>query len=124
MTFVRTLVIALALFEAAWMAYDGTRALIRGDYVTPSSGPHAGRLGPWQHVVRAVGIPPRSLGMKLTFAGYGVAWLLVIGAFVRGAPWASTAMIVAAAGSLWYLPIGTVCGAIQIICLLWSRGTA
>lgn len=63
------MIAALALFEAGWMAFDGVRALATGDYVTPSSGPYAGQLGPWSQVVSAVGIPPRSTAMKAIFAG-------------------------------------------------------
>ena len=121
MTFIRVLVVVLALFEAGWMTYDGTRALIVGDYVTPREGPHAGQLGPWRHVVSAVGIEPRSPGMKAFFVAYGVVWLFVIVAFIRGASWAPTAMMIAAVGSLWYLPIGTVCSLVQLAGLLWLR---
>ncbi len=49
-------VAALALIEGGWLAFDGGRALIVGDYVTPSSGPSAGQLGPWSKVVSALGI--------------------------------------------------------------------
>jgi hypothetical protein len=44
-------------------AYDGSRALIVGDYVTPKSGAYAGQLGPWAKLVAAVGIEPRSTVM-------------------------------------------------------------
>jgi hypothetical protein len=121
MSIVRILVLLLALSEAGWMTFDGTRALTVGDYVTPSSGPHAGELGPWRHVVSAVGIAPRSTLMKSIFVVYGVTWLVVIVAFVRGATWAWTAMMIAAAGALWYLPIGTVASAVQIAGLIWLR---
>ena len=36
----------LAGVEAGWMVFDGTRALVVGDYVTPSSEEHAGEPGP------------------------------------------------------------------------------
>jgi hypothetical protein len=77
MTWIRVLVLIFGLVEGIWMTFDGTRALIVGDYVTPSSGVHAGELGPWSHVVKAVGIPPRSTAMKLIFVAYGLAWLLI-----------------------------------------------
>ena len=103
------------------MTYDGARALTVGDYVTPRSGSRAGEVGPWQYAVRAVGIPPRSTAMKVIFVVYGIAWLLFVVAFVRRVPWAPTAMLVAAAGSLWYLPVGTACSVIQIGALVWLR---
>jgi len=120
----RVLVIVLALFEAGWMTFDGARALIVGDYVTPREGPHAGQLGPWKHVVSAVGIEPRSAGMKTFFVAYGIVWLVIIVAFIRGMSWASMAMMMAAVGSLWYLPIGTACSLVQIAGLLWLRRTS
>jgi hypothetical protein len=115
------LVVLLALIEAGWMTYDGSRALTRGDYVTPTTGPHAGQLGPWQHVVRLVGIAPRSTLMKSIFVVYGLLWLAIIGLFLKGVSWASTAMLVAAIGALWYLPVGTVVSALQIVGLLVLR---
>jgi hypothetical protein len=77
MTWVRIALVALGLVEGAWMTFDGTRALKVGDYVTPSSGAHAGQLGPWNYVVRAVGIPPRSTAMKVIFVVYGLSWLVI-----------------------------------------------
>ena len=77
MTWVRMFIVALGLIEGCWMAFDGTRALTLGDYVTPSRGTYAGQLGPWHHVVSTVGIPPRSAAMKLIFVAYGVAWLAI-----------------------------------------------
>ena len=121
MRLVRLLVVLLALIEAGWMTFDGTRALVVGDYVTPRTGVRAGQLGPWQHVARSVGIDPRSTTMKTIFAVYGLAWLCVVVAFLLGAQWAWLAMVIAAIGALWYLPIGTLFSILQIIALLWLR---
>lgn len=109
---------ALALVVAGWFVFDGGRALVVGDYVTPSYGEYAGRLGPWAGVVAAVGIEPRSTAMKLIFVVYGLAWLGVVGGFLAGRSWAWTGMLVAAVGCLWYLPFGTLLGAAQIVLLL------
>ena len=117
----RWIIVALAALVAGWMVFDGTRALIVGDYVTPSSGEYAGRLGPWADVVSTLGIEPRSTGMKLFFVVYGLAWLAIVAAFVRRRAWALKAMAVAAAGSLWYLVIGTVASAIQLALLALLR---
>lgn len=120
MNVLKWLIIFLAFTEAGWMAFDGMRALIVGDYVTPSTGEHAGQLGPWQYVVSAIGIAPRSTLMKLIFTIYGFAWLVIIVAFARGVSWARTAMLLAAVGSLWYLPVGT-CTSVLVIVLMLVR---
>jgi hypothetical protein len=121
MTWIRVLVLILGVVEGSWMTFDGSRALIVGDYVTPSSGARAGELGPWNRVVQAVGIPPRSTAMKLIFVAYGLAWLLVTLAFAFRAPWAWRAMLIAAVATLWYLPVGTAFAIIQLVSLTWMR---
>ncbi|MGH9844081.1 MAG: hypothetical protein ACREEM_35570 [Blastocatellia bacterium] len=118
MQWLRWVVVILAVTEAGWMAFDGTRALVVGDYVTPSSGDYAGRLGPWTKFASAVGIEPRSTLMKCIFVVYGFAWLIIIGSYAMKAPWAWWAMLVAAICSIWYLWIGTVTSVIVIILLL------
>lgn len=121
MIVVRIAVLALGLVEGAWMAFDGTRALTVGDYVTPSSGAHAGQLGPWNYIVKAVGIPPRSTAMKLIFVVYGLGWLIITLGFALHTTWARRAMIIAAVATLWYLPVGTIFGIIQVAALIWLR---
>lgn len=59
------IVLALVLSQGGWLMFDGGRALITGDYVTPSSGPRAGQLGPWSRIVSAVGLEPRSTFMSI-----------------------------------------------------------
>jgi hypothetical protein len=49
---------------------------------------------------------------------YGVVWLGIIVCFTLGLPWAWKAMLLAAIGSLWYLPIGTVISAVILVLLL------
>ncbi|HEX8843869.1 MAG TPA: hypothetical protein VF791_04460 [Pyrinomonadaceae bacterium] len=126
MHWLRWTVIVLALFVAGWMTFDGARALIAGDYVTPKSGEHAGQLGPWAKAVSIAGIKPRSVLMKTIFVVYGAAWLLMILCYALNLPWARWAMLLAAAGSLWYLWVGTISGLIQITLLLFTltRGAA
>jgi len=110
-------VIVLALVEAGWLTFDGTRALVVGDYVTPKSGPHAGQLGPWSKVVAAAGIEPRSTLMKSFHLGLGAAWLVVIACYAMRMPWARPGMLVCAVLGLWYLPVGTVLSVLQIVLL-------
>jgi hypothetical protein len=120
----RWLLAALVLLNAGWMAFDGSRALLVGDYVTPQSGRHAGRLGPWSKVVRAAGIPPRSTLMKLVFVVYGAVYLALTAAFLLGVPGARAWLIVVAVLGLWYLPFGTLINVIVLVllCLPALRG--
>jgi hypothetical protein len=112
------IVVALALVVGGWLAFDGAHALLTGDYVTPRSGAHAGRLGPWAALVSAVGIEPRSTLMKSLHLTLGCAWLLATAAFVLRLPRSWHAMLACAVLGLWYLPFGTLLGAVQIALLL------
>ncbi|MFQ5690721.1 MAG: hypothetical protein ACE5HQ_10665 [Gemmatimonadota bacterium] len=114
----RWVVLVLALIEGGWLTFDGGRALVVGDYVTPRSGRHAGQLGPWSKIVWAVGIEPRSTLMKSIHLALGLVWLAVMLGFALGLSWAWTAMVVCAALGLWYLPFGTVLSVAQIVLLL------
>jgi hypothetical protein len=118
---IRSIVIILALLQAGWMTFDGARAFVVGDYVTPASGAYAGQLGAWSKVVLAVGIEPRSSLMKAIFVVYGVAWLVIISFFAQKLPWTWWAMLVAAAGSLWYLAVGTISSMMEIALLILAR---
>jgi len=94
------------------MTFDGLRALIVGDYLTPATGPYAGQLGPWSGVVSAVGIAPRSSMMKVAFVIFGVAWLSSTAGFVLRKKWSAVALAVLAIATLWSLPVGTVIAAL------------
>jgi hypothetical protein len=113
----RWAIVALALLDAGYMTVDGARALVTGDYFTPSSGDHAGELGPWTRIVAAIGIEPRSTAMKTLFVAYGLLWVAVIVAFAAGQPWSWLAMLLLAAGSVWYLTIGTTVSVIVSLLL-------
>ena len=117
MRWIRRLIVALALIEAGWLAFDGSRALAMGDYVTPSSGEYAGQLGPWAEVVKSVGIEPRSTVMKLIHVTLGVIGLATTTLFVLRIPRATIAMFVFAILCLWYLPFGTLLSVLQIVLL-------
>lgn len=114
----RWLVVFLVAISAAYMVFDGVRALVVGDYLTPSSGEHTGQLGPWAILVERVGIAPRSNAMKWTFVAYGTAWLVADLAFAAGQRWAWWAVGALALGSLWYLVPGTVISMVVIGLLL------
>lgn len=118
----RATIVVLALIEGLWMGFDGTRALTVGDYVAARSGPRAGELGPWHYIVESVGIAPRSVLMKIIFVAFGLAWVIIASAMLRRASWAVNAALVGAVLTLWYLPVGTAFGVIEIgFCLLLRR---
>ncbi len=112
-------VLALAWLEAGWLAFDGAHALITGDYVTPRTGRYAGQIGPWSKAVAAAGIDPRGTPMKVFHLVFGAAWLAVSVGYALRQPWGWWAMLLGAIGGLWYLPIGTLASAAQIMLLLW-----
>jgi hypothetical protein len=116
------IVIVLVIFNAGWMLFDGTRALIAGDYVTPSTGDRAGRLGPWARVVSAVGLNPRSTPVKLVFVVYGAAALILAACFALRLAWAWWGLLAAAALGLWYLPVGTAINVAVLVLLLLHPG--
>jgi Bacteriocin-protection, YdeI or OmpD-Associated len=107
--------------SASWMVFDGTRAFVLGDYITPQTGDFAGQLGPWSNLVKAIGIEPRSLGMKLFFIAQGFATLIVVMYYVFNKSWARSGLLVATLLGLWYLPIGTLLNLTALILQLLPR---
>ncbi len=114
-------IVILVAFTAGWMLFDGTRALIVGDYVTQKSGEYAGQLGPWSNLVEAIGIEPRSTLMKSIFVIYGFISLAIVICFMLGLPWARMALIVICISGLWFLPIGTVTNLVALILLFRGK---
>ena len=111
-------IVILVAFTAGWMLFDGSRALIVGDYITARSGEYAGQLGPWANVVKAIGIEPRSTLMKSIFVIYGLTALTIVICFIIGISWARTALIVVCILGSWFLPIGTITNLIVLTLLL------
>ena len=112
------ILLALALFQGGWLVFDGGRALIVGDYVTPRSGPHAGQLGPWSRIVSALGFEPRSTVIKCLHLFLGIAWLVALIVFVRRPASGWWAVPGCAAASLWYVPVGTLVSVVVMALLL------
>ncbi len=112
------IILALALLQGGWLLFDGSRALIVGDYVTPSSGPHAGQLGPWSRIVSALGFAPRSTFIKCLHLLLGLAWLVALLVFVLRPASGWWAILGCAVASLWYLPMGTLMSIIVLVLLL------
>jgi hypothetical protein len=117
-SWLRWVVVVLCLVLGGYMSFDGVRALAVGGYLTPSSGEHAGQLGPWARLVSAVGIPPESTAMKLIFVVLGVLWLATgIGVAVQ-ASWAWPLGLALAVATLWYLVPGTFVSLLVLFLLL------
>jgi hypothetical protein len=112
------IVVALALLQGGWLVFDGGRALIVGDYVTPRSGPHAGQLGPWSRIVSALGLEPRSTVIKCLHLFLGIAWLIALIIFVVRPASGWWVLLGCAAASLWYLPVGTLMSVVVMALLL------
>ena len=111
------IVLLLGLTSAGWMTFDGSRALVVGDYVRPQTGEYAGQLGPWTHAVEAVGIDPESPVMKGVFVVEGVLGLLALVWFTtrrRAAWWVLLGWCLS---TLWYLPFGTLIALLNTILL-------
>ena len=108
----------LAVMPFGFMAFDGTRALAKGDYIRSQTGTHAGLLGPWHHVANAVGIDPEGTLMKWIFVVFGLAGLVAAFCFATTLPGSRKALLAMNVCSLWYQAIGTATAATQIILLL------
>lgn len=117
MTWLRWGVFGLAVLQGVWFLFDGSRALVVGDYLTPREGAHAGQLGLWSRVVTVLGFEPRSTWIKSLHVVLGAAWIGSALEF-RVSPAAGWWMVFACAvSSLWYLPAGTVLSLIVIVVL-------
>ncbi len=116
------IVAILTFVGAGWSLFDGTRALIKGDYVTQKTGQHAGQLGPWSKVVSAIGIDPRSALMKLIFVILGATRLIFLVFFLLKAPWAWWGLFISSVLGLWYIPIGTISNVIVLLLLPNIKG--
>jgi len=121
MRVLRGCIVLLALAPGIFMTFDGLRALVVGDYVTPTTGPFAGQLGPWSGVVSAAGVEPRSAVMKTVFVIFGVTWLSATAGFLIRARWSTGALAGLAVATLWYLPVGTLVSILVLIGLAILR---
>ncbi|MGZ5243178.1 MAG: hypothetical protein ACXWDO_11805 [Bacteroidia bacterium] len=112
------IVVLLAILNFGYMTFDGSRALIKGDYIRPSSGEYAGQLGPWTKLAKAVHIDPESTLMKSIFLVYGICGLIVTFCFAMNYSWAWKAMLIMNILSLWNLIFGTASSLLQVILLV------
>ncbi len=117
MSISRLSILGVALLIGGWLAFDGSRAFIVGDYLTARNGPRAGQLGPWSHVVSALGLQPRSPVVKCLHVCLGLLWLLGLVCFILRPGLGWWMLLISSVGTLWYLPIGTVLSLIELALL-------
>ena len=120
----RALALGGAALLGAWMLFDGARALVVGDYVTPATGPYAGQLGPWADVLAAAGVAARAPETMAAFVVLGVVWLSAALAHASRVRHAGAALAALAVLSLWYLPSGTLLGCLVLAGLALARRAA
>ncbi|MFI5131163.1 MAG: hypothetical protein ACHQFX_14270 [Chitinophagales bacterium] len=118
---IKWVIVILAVLNFGYMAFDGGRALVKGDYIRPKSGEYAGQLGPWSKLVEKLGINPESTTMKTIFLAWGLLGLVIATCYALRMSWASNGLLVINILSLWYLVPGTISSALQIVLLLIRR---
>ena len=118
---VLTIAAFLALVNGGFMLVDGSRALVSGDYFTPNTGRHAGRLGPWATLLERLGLDPRSTAVKSAFIVVGLATVVAVIGHFLGATWARPALFLVAVAGLWYLPFGTLISVLLLVALALQR---
>lgn len=111
------MVILLAVISFGFMVVDGVRALVVGDYFRPTSGEHAGQLGPWTKLVTKIGIDPESKLMKSIFAILGTIGLALTIAYASGRL-STKGMIAVCLLGIWNLYVGTAISVLQITLLV------
>jgi hypothetical protein len=62
--------------------------------------------------------------MKIIFVVYGLSWLIIALGLAFRSGWAFPAMLIAALATLWYLPVGTILGIVQLVGLILLRRNA
>ncbi len=105
-------ILLLGVLMGGWLLFDGLHVLLKGKYFGPPE------PGPWASVVKLLGINPFSLGVP--FLLLGLLWFLSSYAVFSQQSWSAVSALVAAIGTIWYLPFGTVVS-VLVLALLWLR---
>ncbi len=121
MAILKWCIVLLAVLQFGFMAFDGCKALIKGDYTRPQTGEYAGQLGPWSHIVSTIGINPEGNFMKVLFVVWGIIGLWFTYRFIRNPQAALMPLLLLDVCSLWYLVAGTASSTIQIVLLIILR---
>ena len=125
MRIIKWIIVILGTLNFGFMAYDGSRALIVGDYVRPETGEYAGQLGPWSDLVTAVGIEPESTTMKTIFLIWGALGLIFTTSFAMNVRDVEKYLLILNICTVWYLVPGTISSIIVAILLaIYMRKTA
>ena len=104
----RHAIVIIALTIGTWLLFDGLRAVLTGAYTTPRSGIYAGQLGPWSHLLLAIGADPFSWPVRIAHLLLGFAWLSPGIAFWLLPTKAWWPLLLTCVASLWYAPFGTL----------------
>ncbi|HLP12091.1 MAG TPA: hypothetical protein VK177_09190 [Flavobacteriales bacterium] len=115
------IIIFLSFLNAGYMTFDGSKALVTGDYIRPKTGEYAGQLGPWTKIVSRLGINPMSTFMKCIFVIFGLTGLFLTTCFLLNYDWSWKAMLVFNICCTWNLMFGTASSILQLILLLILR---
>jgi hypothetical protein len=103
-----------ALVQGSYMLFDGIHKMRTGTYFGK-------RIGPWSHVVSAVGISADSMGP--VFVILGVLWIVALIVFQLGFAWSRSMLAILAIITLAYIPFGTLLSSLALLMLaLTPRG--
>lgn len=114
----KIIIILLSLLNAGYMAFDGARALMLGDYIRPTEGEYAGQLGPWTKVVNAIGIDPMSTLMKSLFLLIGIYGIIATLCFAFNVASGWKMLLAFCILSIWNLMFGTMSSVLVIVLLM------
>lgn len=117
----KAIIIVISLINAGYMAFDGLRAFITGDYLRPESGEYAGMLGPWASLVQKIGTDPMSAFMKSVFVVIGIYGLIATAAYAANKKQGFLMLVIFCIASAWNLMFGTMGSIIVLLLLFLSR---
>lgn len=106
------LLIAIAVLQGGYMLFDGIHKLKTGSYF-------GGQVGPWGHLVTAVGISPDS--MAPAFITFGALWLAGGAGVILDAAWAPLLLTILAVITLAYPIFGTLLALLALFLLLKGK---
>ncbi|SDR36402.1 hypothetical protein [Pseudovibrio sp. Tun.PSC04-5.I4] len=107
----KVVVTLCAVLNGGWMLFDGIHVLRHGKYFGPAE------PGPWQHIVKMIGLKPMTLGP--VFVIFGIDWLLLAAYTLMPNSHFFWPALVIAISTLWYIKIGTGFSLIVLLVLLF-----
>jgi hypothetical protein len=97
-----------ALLQGAYMLFDGIHKMRTGVYFGK-------RIGPWSHIVSALGISVDSMGP--VFAVLGALWIAALVIFLLRLAWSRWMLTALAILTLGYIPFGTLLSCVVLLML-------